>query len=407
MNRVDKLIRDIEKLSLTERGEFFTRLRLPLSTINKVGNESSCNKQDEIGRDDSVKPGQVSPELLNSRQENFATNPSQKNSALPYAGPNDLEIMTEFMLHHTHPEWFDSPEKAAQGQHHFITELLYDNVIDVRVEYDRARLIKILEDVILVSDYLPNHTGDPAMITTKTRFERAEAHDRLTSETFLHWLETAEPEGFEPLDSAADRLRQYLRRVEGWEDYYAKIKEMAVAAEAAFCSAITYKLSTTFYRYFKEIRATIRTEDGIVSAAEYEELERDPLQFVRPRGVGGARRTKHNWIDSERAELASHYEKLLTRIKEAKKWYRENRDDSDWQKLIRVKYPEFSDSLIRRLCHQHRDPYRWTPSDIAIEYAARLCNLQKYTYKPFSYTPRQLKQKLPKAKAESNETVKA
>jgi hypothetical protein len=69
MNRVDKLIRDIEKLSLTERGEFFTRLRLPLSTIKKVGNESSCNEQDEIGRYDSVESEQVSPELLNLLQE--------------------------------------------------------------------------------------------------------------------------------------------------------------------------------------------------------------------------------------------------------------------------------------------------------------------------------------------------
>ena len=407
MNRVDKLIRDIEKLSLTEKGEFFTRLRMPLSTIKKVGDESVCDEPEEVGRGNSEGADPVLHDVLNRQQENLAANLPQKHSALPYAGPDDIEIMTEFMLHHVRPEWLDSPEKIIQGQHHFISELLYNNVVNVRVEYDRAGLIKVLEDVITVSDYLPNHTGNPATIATKTKFERAEAHDRLTSETFIHWLENGESESFEPVEPVADRVRQYLQSFEGWDNHYAQIKEMAVAIEASFCSGITHKLSTTFFRYFKEIRTGLGTEDGIVSAAEYEELERDSLQFVRPRGVGGDRRTKHNWINKERAELAGHYKQLLTRIKAAKKWYRENRDDADWRRLMKVKYSEFSDSLIRRLCHQHRDPYRWTPSDIAIEYAARRCNLQSYTYKPFSYTPRQLKQKLPKTKANNSKTVKS
>src|SRR6185503_3424180 len=100
-----------------------------------------------------------------------------------------------------------------------------------------------------------------------------------------------------------------------------------------------------------------------------------------------------------------HYRFLLKELQQARTWYKsvcKNEPRKVAYGLVRVKFSnkfEISDGMIRRLCYLHtrdRDPYKWKPSDIAIEYAARICSFSGSIYKPFSLSPRQLKEYLPK-----------
>jgi hypothetical protein len=334
--------------------------------------------------------------------ENTTRNPGDFEQYLAEEGLSG-DIEDEFLLHHVLPDWIKAPEAITPGQHSYIAEFLYEGIIKIQMQFDRATLVNLFKSILTIVAYMkalankniyPIHLEDAQSLLV-----RGNGFDRFISDSIIVWDKGTDQEYRESIESASARIRADLQGYPTWAECFESIdKEAAAYVESGFATSIALRMANTITRHFQDLGAFKWSSDGTVSREIYNRLAFDKMISVRPRGAGGNTRSKHNWTEDEKIELESHYLAHLSRIQAAKRWFNKNRKDNDWPKLIRVKYPDFSDSLIRRLCHRHNDPYRWNPADIAIEYAARLCNLHGFTYRPFSYTPRQLREKLPKSK---------
>jgi len=110
------------------------------------------------------------------------------------------------------------------------------------------------------------------------------------------------------------------------------------------------------------------------------------------RGRGGATRTKHNWSAEELLIFNHYYTSLRPIWKKVKKLFKEVRRNDNWREIIKAAYHDLPEDLIERL--SVLDPYESSPSSIALEHSARLCEVPPDTYTPVSlkklYTRSQL-----------------
>ena len=81
------------------------------------------------------------------------------------------------------------------------------------------------------------------------------------------------------------------------------------------------------------------------------------------------------------SKFAVHYHQMLPVWQEVKKFYNKNKKLKTWQATIKTAFPEptLPDDLIERLASP--DSYASSPSEIALEHAARLCGVPPNKYK--------------------------
>lgn len=283
--------------------------------------------------------------------------------------------------------------EVFKGKFPFTAEVIYEGAISLRAEYDRAAFYGLIQAAytIFLFHALTGQIELPIPLREDWVIDKQETFHRIISKASYLWQE-----GPDAILTAAKEIREELSKNNKLAPLFERIEKVtALDAEIIFSESLVHSLDRVIGQLLQEVTMIVDSGGFHIPAESFNALVRNRTFLVRPRGSGGDTRSKHKWTEEESQELESNYRRLLQRIKEAKRWYNRNKKDEDWPKLIRIKYPDFSDSLIRRLCHPHRNSYRWTPSDIAIEYATRLCNLHGYTYCPFSLTPRQLREKLP------------
>jgi hypothetical protein len=94
---------------------------------------------------------------------------------------------------------------------------------------------------------------------------------------------------------------------------------------------------------------------------------------------------------SDLSSLRGNFEKVYPSWRDAKAIYRSNRNRKGWPGMVKAAYPDLPDDLILRLGDPPNLPEDLQakvsdtggtskPSEIALEHAARLCNVPPYTY---------------------------
>lgn len=90
--------------------------------------------------------------------------------------------------------------------------------------------------------------------------------------------------------------------------------------------------------------------------------------------------------------LLEYYQVTLPTVQGAKDRYKKNADSPKWMQIVSVDYPEMQQELIARLSGREKDLTKEhsqllgekggtsKPSDIALEWAARLCGVPRYHY---------------------------
>lgn len=90
------------------------------------------------------------------------------------------------------------------------------------------------------------------------------------------------------------------------------------------------------------------------------------------RGRGGRNAC---WTQERRADILTHYERVLLQIRNAREIYRRNCKDKGWRTKVTEAYPELSNSVIDKL------PLRaFQPSDIAREHVAEVFGVPANEY---------------------------
>jgi len=292
MNRVDKLAADYMKLSMVERGEFLSAIGTPPFRIKKI---------------------------LEDEFDNFFERMNQ-GEINPYNEDNE----TEFLLYHVRPEWIDSTEPIPQGQYYYVLEFIYDDVITIRIRYDRAKFIERITNTAMVARFLEwykqteQRLENPCQTVNQMYPLRAPDYDYLRVINTVCWYPGSEQEYFESIEEMSERIRNYYQKEEWWLADCELLQEQARKAEVSFCSSVMYKLHNAINRLTSEIGIFLTREDGVVSANEYAQIAHDPVFFVRKAERGGDQRSKYKLEDEETSKLGKHYEEYKPVLSGAK-----------------------------------------------------------------------------------------
>ena len=427
MNRIDRLAKnyrnfweEVDKLSASEQLELGRKVEWLLPPKLEITKQTDIISEQLGGNiDQPIRESHDSLELVLKQTEKDL----QRRGALADWVAKEKELAlddeTEFMFFHTRPDWINSPETISGDDEHYRLEVAYEGLIRISLEYDRAAVLPFFRDLLTIAMYSRTAHGyghtSPRTECERRVLERSENLDKFIVDEILVWNKGTDREFAESLSSAAKRIREYFSADQAWTEAFEEIdKHTAAYLESAYTNTMPLTVVHTLDRHFAALAESFWSIDGIVSREAYERLAFDRLTIVRPRGPGGDT-SEHPWSPESRVQFDLTCAQLHPRIKEAAKLCKLYANDSDLKKVVRAKYPDFPDGLIRRLSYRARVrsdkqrlkgllskvdsnaarwSYRWGDAPLALEYSAQRCNSAGFVvYEPFSLTPCQLGEK--------------
>ena len=260
------------------------------------------------------------------------------------------EDLSEFVFFHVRPEWYESKQDIPEGEHKFIGEVLFDDVISVHLQYDRAKLIKYLEDVVAVA-IATDALADPKIlnwIVFRLAKEHGENFARQLVLTYAIFNNYQQEDDVQFIRIAAPMVKESLEKnnVYSAED----IRFYALEIENGISAALIEALQVELRNFFISTVNRSFSKTSALSSKRFKQLAFNPIRFVRPRspGEGGDTRAYDPWEGRlpEYRKVVDEWCELMEYIET----YAKARAADDWRRMIKhtARFKELSHGRDKR-----------------------------------------------------------
>jgi hypothetical protein len=426
MNRVERiagefteLLDRFEQLSLPEQAEVRKKVGWPNRTkLHRVTERPHWGEQ--ATPIDEEEPDLEEIDLVLRVPE--IGSEEKRNKLLAFLQQRGLEWddLHEYVFFHFHPEWYDAHASPPYGEHLFVGEVLFDDVISIHVQYDRAKLIDRLKDLAPVAI----EAKDDEEAGRKTFgwllhgpiSERGEskagskAFERLLLMSDAVYKQNAGEDNekieFELVRNIAPLLRNLFRERDAipMEAIERLDRQFAIEMEYGICDGLTRVLAIAARNFFVSLVEAILSENGQVSATRYKELTWNRFNYLRVQDQGGKRNVKiADWPREYLERLGLEREALKGKFQgvrnKAKRYHEDKKKRDLWRDHLMLDYPILNDYLdildvMGRVyfayesgTHPHVGSLE--PREIEWEIAARRSNPD---YEPFSVNAETLRE---------------
>ncbi|HEX5735716.1 MAG TPA: hypothetical protein VF131_23010 [Blastocatellia bacterium] len=405
-----ELLDQFEQLSLMEQEECREKVGWPRRTkLHRVKERTHWNRQaeqavkDEPDLDDVdliLRVPEVGSEEKRNKLREFLSKHGMK-----------WDDVHEYVFFHFHPEWYETPASLPIGKHFFIGEVLFDDVVTIHVQYDRAKLIARLRDLapvaIVAKDEEKAQRKTLGWLILGPFAERGNGleQDKAFERILLMPDVVYRQEGggdndiaFMSVKDAAPELRNIVNEIAGisMEEIERSDKEFAGVVEQCLSDGITRALAVAARNFFISVVEFVLSEDGQVSAARYKELTQNKINYLRVQERGGKRNAKIAALPEHIKEaLGAEYVRLQNELsdikRDAKTYYQKN--PKNWRTHFLLDYPLFDshvdllneiEAWFGELPDEEMPEKVRAPWEIRIELAARktIPNYQRYDATP-------------------------
>ncbi|MCI0485018.1 MAG: hypothetical protein L0229_00180 [Blastocatellia bacterium] len=289
---------------------------------------------------------------------------------------------------------------------HVRIEVHKNNTLLVLADYDRISLLNCLSEYILFDrceDALMQ-VGESPEFRDTIGYKKGDTYEFLCGKTEMWFPYLARPLPYldelesRPLskkedDELFELMKHEDKANEIWlkeeekldKEEWQSVKTAAIQAEGYFRSHVAERLFQAMKQLLLE--AALSARDGEVSVDKARKLARftePPKPCFPVRGRGGRKAA----VDL--SDLPKHYEVTYKSVKRAKRIRKDN-EDLDWKAIVKNELPNMDQDLIDRIDEQSELPESLKTalsdkggtsacSDIALEWAARLCCATPYQY---------------------------